>query len=135
MYKQGIWDEHKRGWYLNVDVTNDPEKIVWKDFLSNPDYASENIGIYEGALLYERGAYRATDYSIMRHNTGDFNAPSRWAIYKHIMEIAGEEYSLETFFEYAKKNLVQTRSAGSKSAQSTPIDTRKLGAKPVFLNR
>ena len=133
--KQGIWDEHKRGWYLNVDVTNDPEKIVWKDFLSNPDYASENIGIYEGALLYERGAYRATDYSIMRYNTGDFNAPSRWAIYKHIMEIAGEEYSLETFFEYDKKNLVQTRSAGSKSAQSTPIDTRKLGAKPVFLNR
>ena len=133
--KQGIWDEHKRGWYLNVDVTNDPEKIVWKDFLSNPDYASENIGIYEGALLYERGAYRATDYSIMRYNTGDFNAPSRWAIYKHIMEIAGEEYSLETFFEYDKKNLVQTRSTVSKSAQSTPVDPSKLGAKPVFLNR
>ena len=134
--KQVIWDEHKRGWYLNVDVTNDPERVVWKDFLSNPNYASENIGIYEGALYYEKGAYRSTYTSIMRDASGTtFNAPSRWAIYKHIMEIAGEEYSLETFFEYDKKNLVQTRSVDSKSAQSTPIDIRKLGAKPVFLSR
>ena len=133
--KQNVWSEHKKGWFLNVDVTNDPEKIVWKDFLSNPDYASENIGIYEGALLYERGAYRATFESIMRSNIGGFNAPSRWAIYKHIMEIAGEDYSLETFFEYDKKNLVQTRSAVSTSAQQTSINPSKLGAKPVFLNR
>lgn len=134
--KQGIWDEHKRGWYLNVDVTNDPERVVWKDFLSNPNYASENIGIYEGALYYEKGAYRSTYTSIMRDASGTtFNAPSRWAIYKHIMEIAGEEYSFDTFLEYDKKNIGQTSSAVTRSAQSAPIDPSKLGAKPRFLNR
>ncbi|MBR5282975.1 MAG: leucine-rich repeat domain-containing protein [Alistipes sp.] len=134
--KQVIWDEHKRGWYLNVDVTNDPERVVWKDFLSNPNYASENIGIYEGALYYKKGAYRSTYTSIMRDGSGTtFNAPSRWAIYKHIMEIAGEEYSFDTFLEYDKKNIGQTSSAVTRSAQSAPINPSKLGAKPRFLNR
>lgn len=133
--KQNVRNEHQKGWYLNVDVTNDPEKIVWKDFLKNNDYSAEEIGIYEGALYYERGAYRATPYSIMTHNEGGFNAPSRWSIYKHIMEIAGEDYSFETFLEYDKKNLVHTRSVVLKSAQPASIDPSKLGAKPRFLNR
>ena len=71
----------------------------------------------------------------MTHNEGGFNAPSRWSIYKHIMEIAGEDYSFETFLEYDKKNLVHTRSVVLKSAQPASIDPSKLGAKPRFLNR
>ena len=132
---QSIWNGHANGWGLNVDVTNDPSKIVWKDFLNNDDYKVENIGIYEGALLYAKGAYRATKQSIMRENFGGFNAPSRWAIYKHILEAAGETPTFEAFLEYDKKNLTSTRSILLDNTSDEPIDKRKLGAPPIFLNR
>ena len=114
-------------------MTNDSIKIAWKDFLTHPDYAFV-VGIYEGALLYSYGAYRATVNSIML-GTGGFNAPSRWAIYKHIMEAAGEAYSFETFLEYDKKNLTAVRSKSSSTTPTKPVDKRRLGAPPVFLNR
>ena len=132
---QNIWNGHANGWGLNVDVTNDPTKIVWKDFLNNDDYKVENIGIYEGALLYAKGAYRPTEQSIMRHNVGGFNAPSRWAIYKHILEAAGETPTFEAFLEYDKKNLTSTRSILLDNTSDEPIDKRKLGVPPIFLNR
>lgn len=132
--KEAIWTMHQNGEYLNVDVTNDSTEIVWKDFLSNPDYEGL-VDIYEGALLYARGAYRATPYSIMRHNVGGFNAPSRWAIYKHIMEAAGETYSFDSFLEYDKKNLSTASTVSARSVSEEPVDKRKLGAPPVFLNR
>lgn len=133
--KQGIWDIHQQDFYLNVDVTNDSGQIVWKEFLNNDDYKVEKIGIYEGALLYAKGAYRPTEQSIMRHNVGGFNAPSRWAIYKHILEAAGETPTFEAFLEYDKKNLNTTSAVSARSVSEEPFDTRKLGAPPVFLNR
>lgn len=132
--KQNIWTNHQNGWYLNVDVTNDPATIAWKDFLNNDDYI-DKVGIYEGALLYAKGAYRATPYSIMLRNEGGFNAPSRWAIYRQIMEAAGKEYSFESFLEYDKKNLTSTRSILLDNTSDEPIDKSKLGAPPIFLNR
>ena len=131
--KQGVWDSHKNGYHLNVDVTNDPTKIIWKDFLSNPDYTSE-VGIYEGALYYAKGAYRSSLGSVMREG-GDFNAPSRWAIYKNVLEAAGETPTFENFLEYDKKNLNKAQTTSSRSVIETPIDKRRLGAPPVFLNR
>ena len=132
--KNSIWESHMRGEYLNVDVTNDTNQIVWKEFLNNEDYA-ESVAIYEGALLYAKGAYRPTEQSIMRHNVGGFNAPSRWAIYKHILEAAGETPTFEAFLEYDKKNLNTTSAVSARSVSEEPFDTRKLGAPPVFLNR
>ena len=132
--KQAVWDLHKNDYYLNVDVTNDPTKIVWKDFLSNTDYASE-VGIFEGALYYAKGAYRPSAYSIMYENWGGFNAPSRWAIYKNVLEAAGETPTFENFLEYDKKNLNKAQTTSSRSVIETPIDKRRIGAPPVFLNR
>ena len=37
---------------------------------------------------------------MMRDNLEYFNAPSRLAIFKRIMELSGEGYSLEKFLEY-----------------------------------
>lgn len=98
---------HENNQYMNVDDTNDPDKVVWSYFLNDPNYANERIGIYEGALYVEKGAYRATDNSIMTINYGRFNAPSRRSIYQRIMELAGETYRLEDFLEYDKKNLME----------------------------
>jgi hypothetical protein len=37
---------------------------------------------------------------MMNMNFEFFNAPSRWAIYKRIMELSGETASFEAFLEY-----------------------------------
>ena len=63
--------------------------------------------IFEGAFLCGKNIYRATDNSIMRYNTGGFNAQQREVIYKLIMQRAyGDtwQYDYETFVEYDKIN-------------------------------
>ena len=102
------------GWEANVDVTNDPHAIQWAAFLSDNRYKNL-VGIYEGAMTFEHGIYRPTEYSIMRYNTGGFNAPSRNAIYKRVMELAGENYSYEKFVEYDAIN----RSSSARMAYKT----------------
>ena len=93
------------GWYSNVDFTNNPEKIRWKFFLSDDRYKDE-VGIFEGAALYEKGAYRPSEKSIMRYldESDTFNAPSRWKIYQQIMERSGEIPTIEGFLEYDAVN-------------------------------
>ena len=101
--------EHEMGWSYNLDYHNTPETVLWKDFLSNPDYDVENLGLYEGGFVgYDFGLFRPSDDSVMNStvNQADyFNAPSRWAIYMHIMRLAGEACTFEDFLEYDKKNI------------------------------
>ena len=101
--------EHEAGWSYNLDYHDTPETVFWKDFLSNPDYDVENLGLYEGGFVgYDYGIFRPSDDSVMNStaNQADyFNAPSRWAIYMHIMRLAGEDCTFEDFLEYDKKNI------------------------------
>lgn len=102
------------GWWKNVDFTSDPTAVKWAAFLTDSRYANEGLGVYEGACTYWSGAWRPTENSIMRHNTGGFNAPSREAIYYRIHKLAyGNEweYDYEEFVEYDARNR-----AGSVSA-------------------
>lgn len=87
------------GWFANVDFTDDPEKVKWSFFLSDERYKNQ-VGIYEGASSVGIGAYRPTKSSLMNNQIEGFNAPSRWAIFKRIMELSGEEASFEKFLEY-----------------------------------
>ena len=121
---------HDRGWYLNVDYNNDPQTVLWKDFISNTSYKVEAIGIYEGGLSsYSYGIYRPTETSIMRDHTSSYNAPSRWAIYQMIMKQSGEPCTYEDFLQYDKKNLASTR-----SQQGRTIPRERLGA-PVRIHQ
>lgn len=118
-------DFHERGWYLNIDDTNDPTQVIWKDFLGDPFYEGEGIGIYQGALY--NNWYKSTRWSIMHNNGYGFNAPSRWAIYQRIKKLAGEEYTFEEFLDYdrnRKANLVERR--------PDPIDNG-IVEKPVMI--
>ena len=99
------------GWYKNVDFTNDPAKVKWNHFLTDSRYAYDGLGVYEGAFTYWTGAYRPTMNSIMRYNTGGFNAPSREAIYYRIHKLAygaDWEYDYEEFVEWDAKNRATT---------------------------
>ena len=91
------------GWWKNVDFTSDPIQVKWNSFLTDSRYDNENLGVYEGACTYATGAYRPSENSIMRHNTGGFNAPSREAIYYRIHKLAfGDNwtYDREAFIAY-----------------------------------
>ena len=91
------------GWFANTDFTEDPEEVKWSFFLSDERYKNQ-VGIYEGSSSFGQGAYRPTKNSLMSNQVEGFNAPSRWVIYKRIMELSGEEASFEKFLEYDAVN-------------------------------
>ncbi|WP_283637570.1 PL29 family lyase N-terminal domain-containing protein [Alistipes indistinctus] len=111
-------DQYKQqepyGWWKNADFTNDPTTVKWAHFLSDPRYANDDLGVFEGAFTYWTGAYRPTENSIMRYNTGGFNAPSREAIYYRMNKLAYGEawiYDYERFVEYDAINRKTSTSA------------------------
>jgi hypothetical protein len=116
------------GWWSNIDFTDNPLTIKWSSFLSNPLYAA-TVGIYQGGATYGYGVYRPSEYSIMHHNIGEFNAPSRLAIYKRIMNLSGEIYSYDAFLEYDQINRITTRTAYSLPKDFVPL------ASPVIVRR
>ena len=120
----------KYGWYSNVDFTDDRSEVKWSAFLSDDRYKGE-VGIYEGGSLYSKGAYRPSENSMMRDNYEYFNAPSRWAIYKRIMELSGEEASFAKFLEYDAVNRGATK-AGVRPPLKRPDDWQP-GAPPVIV--
>ena len=95
------------GWWKNVDFTSDPDQVQWARFLQDPRYQFDGLGVFEGACTYWTGAWRPTENSIMRYNTGGFNAPSREAIWYRLHKLAyGDEwtYDYEEFVAYDAVN-------------------------------
>lgn len=124
----GIKAQEPYGWWKNVDFTSDPATVKWSQFLSDPRYANEGLGCFEGGLTYWTGVWRPTDASIMRYNTGGFNAPSRYAIWYRIGKLAyGESWegSYEDFVAYDAVNrtpaAVQRRSAQRRNYVERPL--------------
>ncbi len=115
------WRSFADGFYENVDLTSDPAAILWSRFISDSRYSGK-VGIYEGGYTYPYGVYRPTENSIMRYNTGGFNAPSREAIYKKIMKFSEGEawtYDYETFVAFdapARSAEAVTRAAAQCAA-------------------
>ncbi|MBR5056730.1 MAG: hypothetical protein IKX03_05995, partial [Bacteroidales bacterium] len=57
-----------------------------------------------GGANYTSGVYRPSSNSMMKDELDYYNAPSRWAIYKRIMEQSGETASFDKFLEYDSVN-------------------------------
>ena len=115
------WKGFAYGFHENVDLTSDPNTILWSKFISDSRYSGK-VGVYEGGYTYPYGVYRPTNNSIMRHNTGGFNAPSREAIYKKIMKFSEGDawtYDYETFVAFdapARSTEAVTRAAAQCAA-------------------
>lgn len=109
------------GWAQNVSFS--ATDVPWQHLLDDSRYQvtdvfGERLGIYEGACGYLHGAWRPTNDSMMFHNTNGFNAPSREAIYKHVMQVAmGEywKYDVAKFIEFDQAHLPQPTATDSKS--------------------
>lgn len=105
------------GWAQNVDFTEDEASVLWSRFLAdNDNYASEGLGIFEGACTYSHGVYRPSEDSMMNSNTTGFNAPSRKSIYDTVMERGtGNTPGYDEFVEFDKST------AGTSSAISRKV--------------
>ena len=102
-----VYSQVEYGWLKNIDFTSDPAQVKWSRFLTDERYANEGLGCYEGGMTYWTGVWRPTENSIMRYNTGGFNAPSRYAIWYRIGKLAyGESWegSYEDFVAYDQVN-------------------------------
>ncbi len=116
------------GWWKNVDFTGDPNLIKWTRFLADTRYQYDGVGVFEGACTYWTGAWRPSDVSIMRYNTGGFNAPSREAIWYRLHKLAyGDEwtYDYEAFVAYDALNRKTSVSSGAWSP------SRQAAARPT----
>lgn len=124
------------GWWKNVDFTSNPLETRWSHFINDTRYANEGLGAYEGGLTYWNGVWRPTENSIMRYNTGGFNAPSREAIYYRIHKLAyGDswEYDYEEFVEWDARN--RTAEAAMGRAKSRKPTNYKPTHPPVIVNK
>lgn len=120
----------KYGWYANVDFTNDPTKVKWRAFLADERYKNE-VGIFEGGGAFGKGVYRPSENSMMRYDDEYFNAPSRWAIYKRIMELSGETADFEKFLEYDAVN--RGSKASAKAFRTGSAEKAHHSAPPTVI--
>ena len=127
------------GWWKNADFTNDTSTIRWNYFINDSRYANEGLGAFEGGLTYWTGVWRPSENSIMRYNTGGFNAPSREAIYYRIHKLAyGDEweYDYEKFVEYDAINRASTPEEAAAKAHVARLQrTLPPTAPPVIVNK
>ncbi|MCC8155610.1 MAG: M64 family metallo-endopeptidase [Tannerellaceae bacterium] len=82
----------------NISFTNNRSQTHWQHFMNHADYKNQ-VGFYEGAFLYGKGIWAAEKYSCMADNIPYFNAPSREAIVRRLMQITGQEFDWDTFYE------------------------------------
>lgn len=128
--------QNEWGWWKNVDFTSDPYSTRWSHFMNDSRYANEGLGAYEGAATYWSGVWRPTENSIMRYNTGGFNAPSREAIYYRIHKLAyGDswQYDYEEFVEWDARNR-KAEADMSRAPYRAPANFKHT-APPVVVNK
>lgn len=130
-----INEQNSYGWWKNIDFTGDPAQVKWAKFLQDPRYANKGLGVFEGAYTYSNGVWKPTETSIMLDNTGEFNAPSREAIYYRIHKLAyGSEwvYDYEKFVEYDAVNL--NAPVSSQTSHVSPLRPKAPLHSPVVIN-
>ena len=130
------------GMLLNLDWRSDPEQVRWSHFLKDSRYSEEGLGVFEGGGYYSKGVFRPTENSMMRMDYAPgavFNAPSREAIYRHIMRMGiGEDWTFDydTFVEADAAGRNQAAAAYSEylsTRSSIAIDNFEPGLPPIFV--
>ena len=138
-YYERMWTEYGRG--ANIDMHSDVTQTRWARFAADSRYASEGLGAYEGSGLYSFGIYRPTKNSMMRYNDMPFNAPSREAIYKYVMQESegpGWEYDYETFVEFdakGREEFAAGHSVQQARSKDTPEQDKELQTLPPVMKQ
>lgn len=136
-YFEKMWSEYGRG--ANIDMHADVKETRWAHFAADSRYTDEKLGTYEGSGSYQYGVYRPTENSMMRFNDMPFNAPSREAIYKYIMqesEGAAWKYDYETFVSFdakGREQFVSEQNTAMSRAMNTDKQSSAADKKPQTL--
>lgn len=131
-----MWTENGRG--ANIDLHADVSQTRWAHLAADPRYDSEGLGAFEGSGTYAYGIYRPTQNSMMRFNDTPFNAPSREAIYKYVMqESEGPDwvYDYETFVAFdaaGRKQFADAFNTNKARGKKATKQQSQLMAPPVF---
>ena len=96
--KNDITKFHSMGWYQNISLSSKFNEVSWADFIFDPNY-SDQVDIYEGAYEYMRGVFRPESNSCMNYGIPYYNVISRLEIMKRIFNYAGENFSMDYFYE------------------------------------
>ena len=127
------------GFYENISLSGNMQDVPWSHLIFDPQY-SNTVDVYEGAFYHSRGVFRSEPTSCMHNNIPYYNAISREAMVKRIMEYAGEEYSFEDFKANDKEALpsVVTKSdwmwseGTGTSSRFDQMPPKFMGEKPSF---
>lgn len=128
-YYERMWTEYGRG--ANIDMHADVSQTRWAHLAADPRYAAEELGTYEGAGTINYGIYRPTQNSMMRFNNTPFNAPSREAIYKYVMQESegpSWKYDYETFVTFDAKGRAEYASAMAKAPVKREESDARIGS-------
>lgn len=109
-----FYDGKSLGWYRNLSTNADMNTVEWSHLIFHPKY-SARVDMYEGGYFHTRGIYRSESASCMNNNIPYYSTISRQVMVERIMDIAGEEFSLDAF--YANDNL----NAGSTNPEVSPL--------------
>ncbi len=111
--KNSIREWQELGFSMNLDFTDDPAKILWKDFIGLEGY--DYVGAYEGGYEYQFGVWRSEENSCMNNNIPYYNVQSRWAIVDRIMRLSDIEYTVQDFI--SKDNVMPPVKAKSFTSE------------------
>ena len=114
-----------RGAHRNVSAYPQQSESPWSQFIGVQGYS--HVGMFEGGYYYKQGIWRPEQISCMEDNRLYYNSPSRYFIVERIMQIAGEEFSMEKFLE---KDVEKTDNTQTKSTDMSEF--RPLG-KPILI--
>ena len=148
---QELQNLHSIGFYVNLDTIDDADNVIWSHLLKDERYNNEGLSLYTnnpdmqgkkegldifegGWLKYSTGIFRPSYYSLMNNNINGvwsewMNAPTREALYKHIMQAAyGNEwvYDYESFvsFDQHYRELVMSYLGVSSRSVPSPVSNR-----------
>ncbi|MCE5204480.1 MAG: Ig-like domain-containing protein [Porphyromonadaceae bacterium] len=119
-----LWQQW--GFYGNVDLTNDLNKILWKHFIGEPNYSY--VGAHEGGYYYAYGVWRPEVTSLMINNIPYINAPGRELIVRRIKKLAGETFS---FDEFKQKDVRETHALTRSTSVS--FDPKMFLPPPILI--
>ena len=129
------------GFYENISLSGNMQEVPWSHLIFDPQY-SNTVDVYEGAFYHSRGVFRSEPTSCMHNNIPYYNAISREAMVKRIMDYAGESYSFESFKAMDKEalpsvstkggELLSGEDSGTSGSQFSQMPPRYMGDKPSF---
>ncbi len=125
-----LLEQQSWGFGLNVSLNGKYKEVPWTHLIFNPSYG-DIVDVYEGGYFHGRGVYRSEYNSCMNNNVPYYSSWSRQLIVQRIMKLAGEQFSLDSFYAKDKRNMGRdfTTSRSIDYSAAAPIH----GNPPVFI--